>query len=149
MFIIAWKKFDLKKHEKIKITPQKIAAAKRALKKERERAGLFTDELMRFKTIEERFEIQEQRRKNFVNRMRSFEAKMWIEARKLFRNLKHHPEVQKNIIKSWNKFPVKDPAYLIDLIHGELYTAGLATFRMKTFKAKIESIDENKSKKRK
>lgn len=145
---LAWEKFKLTKDYKIKKTTQRIAAAKRALKKEREKAGLFQDELMRYKTIDERFFIQEQRRKDFVKRMRSFEARMWIEARKLFRSLKHHPKVQKKIIESWNKFPVKDPIYLIDIIHEELCKAGLATFRMKTFKPKIENIDENKSKKR-
>lgn len=87
------------KHEPIIWTPRKIAAAKAAVTKERKRAGLFGEELMRFKTAEERMAQIDERRISFVNHSRSFEAHTWVEARRKFSTLP--PSLQAEIKEYW------------------------------------------------
>jgi len=69
--------FDKKRYPAKTLTPkewskQRIAAAKRALKKEKERAGLFP-ELMRFNSAEERME---QADSNFLERVVFYRKKI-------------------------------------------------------------------------
>lgn len=66
---------------------RRIAAAKRALKKERERAGLFGEELMRFKSVEERQTQINERSYDFVHRMREYDTRTWREARAYYYSL--------------------------------------------------------------
>lgn len=68
-------------------TPARIAAAKRAIRKEKERAGLFGEELMRFTSVEERFAQMDERARHMVSRWRSYDAKIWIKARRLMQTL--------------------------------------------------------------
>lgn len=146
MVHLIWKKFVIKKEDAVlEITSRKIANAKRALEKERQKAGLFGEELMSFKSVEERFEIMKLRKKDFVKNMRDFEAQTWRDARKLFRSFNSRPEIQEKIADYWNKSKMpKDPIYLIGVIHTTLYRENLATSRVRTFPPKIEKIDGNK-----
>lgn len=81
------------------INNRHIGAAKRALKKEKEKAGLFPD-LMRFNSIEERLFQKEENKQEFVKRMRSSDAKFWIKARKELATLPL--KTQKRLLEKWN-----------------------------------------------
>jgi hypothetical protein len=99
--MIAFARHDIN-HEPIIWTSRKIAAAKAAVTKERQRAGLFGEELMRFTTVEERMAMIEARNLLFVRRSRSFEAKTWAEARRKFGSLPI--SMQAEIKAYWNSF---------------------------------------------
>lgn len=88
------------KYEFIPWSNQRLAAAKRALKKERERAGLFGEELMRFTTINERISIMEDGKKDFIRRMRGSDARELQEIREKFSKLSD--ETQDELIAYWN-----------------------------------------------
>lgn len=143
---LKWDKFVIKKEDsKLEITSRKVAYAKRALEKKRAKAGLFGEELMRFKTIEERFEMMKFRKKELVKNMRHFEAKAWREARKLFKSFSYNPSLQKKIIEYWNNSEIpKNGTYLIETIYTILEKENLVTSRVKTIPAKIENIDNNR-----
>lgn len=86
--------------EEREVTPQIYAAAVRAVKKEREMAGLFGEELMRFTTPEERLEQMARRSKEICARWRTHEARGWRRARRELRML---PAVLRlAVMKRWN-----------------------------------------------
>lgn len=81
------------------INNRHIGAAKRALKKEKEKAGLFP-ELMRFNSVEERLSQIEENSKEFARRNRNSDAQFWLKARS---DLKTLPvKTQKKILEKWN-----------------------------------------------
>lgn len=67
-------------------TPGRVAAAKRAIKKETERCGLFP-ELMRFRTVDERFAQMDERSRAAIASWRAYDAKIWKKGRSLYRAL--------------------------------------------------------------
>lgn len=95
--MIAFTRHEIR-YEPINWTPRKIAAAKAALTRERKRAGLFGEQLMRFKSIEERMEQINERRAAYVRRSRSFEAQAWVQARRTFKSL---PASLQNEVKAY------------------------------------------------
>lgn len=97
-------------------TPGRVAAAKRAVKKERERAGLFGEELMRFTTPEQRLDQMDTRFVEFAERIRGYTAETW---RKNRQKLSKMPaKLRKEVLDYWNSSPVPKRAdNLADLIH--------------------------------
>ena len=82
------------------ITPRRIAAAKRHLRKEREKLALFADEVAEMQpTPVERIELHDdcfaERWQNF----RDLHAKQWRKGR---RWLREHPEHADEILERWN-----------------------------------------------
>lgn len=97
------------------VTPAIIGAAKRALKKEREKAGLFGEELMAFTTVEERLAWRRERHDDFGKRIRDFEAKAWREARANLRRLP--PESKSRVLDAWNSERRKAPLCATNMLH--------------------------------
>jgi len=116
----------LEKYEFMAWSKHRIGAAKRALKKERDRAGLFGEELMRFTTIEERIFIMENSKKDFIRRMRGRDASELLKIREKFSKL--NDETQDELIAYWNSkgknYPRKPSFFLgimLDLERDPLY----------------------------
>lgn len=84
---------------------RRIGAAKRALKREREKAGLFGEELMRFTSVEERKSQINQSSTDFVERMRKLDARFWREGRAFYYSL---PKEEREEIRAyWEKVPYR------------------------------------------
>lgn len=101
--------------ERPAVTKQRIAAAARAIQRERERAGLFVDELGPRETPEERVARLDQEAAAYWQRLRDGHARAWREARRQLYDL---PEEQKRaILDVWQRgvYPAT-PEYLLDLI---------------------------------
>ena len=109
------KLYGFKEYQPREWNSRRIAAAKRALEKEIEKAGLFP-ELMRFHSVEERV-IQidtavAQRIKQFRDDVAS---DLW-KCRREFKSLPAN--IQKDVINFWNKsFAPKEPFRLLSLIN--------------------------------
>ena len=84
---------------------RRIGAAKRALKREREKAGLFGEELMRFTSVEERKSQINQASTDFVERMRRLDAQFWREGRAFYYSLSK--EEREEIMAYWEKVPYR------------------------------------------
>lgn len=112
--MIKFERSDLTK-EKRQWTPRMIGAAKRALKKELYRSGLFGEELMRFKSVEERIQQIDNRRLSFSTSIRSYDAQLWVKSRKFLRLMPK--DIQDEILCFWNKsnYP-KKAVYFASLI---------------------------------
>ena len=96
-------KFDrgTPKYEGRPISPRRLAMAKRALEREREKAPLFADEITKEQpTPTERILQLEERAKRMFQRLRNFEACQWKRARKLLRTLPL--ESQRKFLDYWN-----------------------------------------------
>ena len=89
------------KYEKKEWSSRRIAAAKRALKKEKEKAGLFGEELMNFRSIDERISQIDKAKFESIQKFRDYEARTIRELRKDFRALSY--EDKKDVIEYWNK----------------------------------------------
>lgn len=112
--------FDKKRYPAKTLTPkewskQRIAAAKRALKKEKERAGLFP-ELMRFNSAEERME---QADSNFLERVVFYRKKIAEDLKQCKKEFRALPEeIKKSIVKYWkDTYMPKEPFRLLGLIN--------------------------------
>lgn len=94
---------------------RRIAAAKRALKKEKEKAGLFP-ELMKFNSVEERVEQMDNMLLQRVKQYRDSAAEDIIKCRKRFRSLPDN--IKNDVIEYWSKSMVpKEPFRFLSLIH--------------------------------
>lgn len=93
------------RHEKPEWSNRRIGSAKRALKREREKAGLFGEELMRFTSVEERKSQINQRSTDFVERMRKLDARFWREGRAFYYSLSK--EEREEIRTYWKKVPYR------------------------------------------
>lgn len=94
---------------------RRLAAAKRALRKEQEKAGLFP-ELMKFKSVEERINQIDSCVLQRVKQFRDDVAKDFWECRKRFKTLPEN--IKQDVIIFWNKsFVPKEPFRLLSLIH--------------------------------
>lgn len=96
-------------------SPQRVAAAKRAVERDRENCGLFP-EMMVHKTVEERLEAVLDGRVTWWRQMRNVVAADWRRARKLVREL---PETsRRGLLRYWQTgaFPCQ-PCYLLTMVH--------------------------------
>lgn len=95
---------------------QRIAAAKRALKKEREKAGLFGEELMRFTSVKER---QSQVDTMLIKRFQQFRNDAANDIKEVRSKFKKLPgDVQKDILEYWNNIEMpKAPFRFLSLMH--------------------------------
>ena len=73
--------------EKIFSTKRRYVGAKRAVQKQKEKYGLFFEELAEFKTPEERIKQNVQKYTTLYTEWREQEAKAWIKARKMYFSL--------------------------------------------------------------
>lgn len=88
------------KYQARTITPRIYSAAVRAVHKERARAGLFGEELMRFKTPEERLSQMAHNVKHSVEYSRQYEARGWRRGRRELDELSS--ALKKAVLKRWN-----------------------------------------------
>jgi hypothetical protein len=79
--------------EPYEVTPRKLAAARRAVQKQRDRYPLFP-ELLKQRTAEERLASIADEREIWWREMRDRHAKLWRKARKALRDLPPGPEQQ-------------------------------------------------------
>lgn len=94
---------------------RRLSAAKRALKKEKQKSGLFP-ELMKFNTVEERIEQTDNMILARVKQFRNDTARDLWDCRKKFRELPEN--IKEDVIAFWNKsFAPKEPFRLLSLIH--------------------------------
>jgi septation ring formation regulator EzrA len=101
--------------EPYEVTPRKLAAARRAVEKDKDRYPLFP-ELLKHQTAEERIAAIASDREQWWQQMRDHRAKQWRRARQALRDLKSGPRAA--IKRYWRTsgFP-GDPDYLLSMIH--------------------------------
>ena len=107
------------------VTPRRLAAAKRALKRQRDRLPLFADQVSQEQeTPEERIERFDLELLAHDQRFRALAAKHWRWGRRLLR--RQTTEVQQEILAKWNRSPIPpDAAYFADFVRRELRNRGL------------------------
>lgn len=97
------------------VTPRKLAAAKRAIEKDRERCGLFP-EMMEFHRVEDRIDAIANGRRQWVDEMRKNQVDSWRRARRLLRDLP--ATTQAGVRRYWAQSNMPGhPVYLLGLIH--------------------------------
>src|SRR5215469_16792509 len=103
------------KGEPYKITPRKLAAARRAVQKEKDRYPLFP-ELLKYQTPEERLASIADERETWWHEMHDRHAKLWKKARQALRELPAGPRAA--IKRYWKICGCPgDPVYLLTIIH--------------------------------
>jgi len=103
------------KGEPYEITPRKLAAARRAVQKEKDHNPLFP-ELLKHQTAEERLATIAVERETWWQEMRDRHAKLWRKARQALRELPPGPRAA--IKRYWNICGRPgDPVYLLAIIH--------------------------------
>lgn len=97
------------------VTPQRLAAARRRVARDKEECALFP-ELVKHNTPEERIAEQEEDRVQWRRKMRAHWADSWRQAR---RELRAMPaSKQQSIIRYWNLGHLPgSPSYLLSIIH--------------------------------
>lgn len=94
---------------------RRIGAAKRALKREKEKAGLFP-ELMKFNSVEERMSQVDNMILERIKQFRNDKALDLWKCRTKFRNLPQ--DIKKDVLEFWNNsIAPKEPFRLLSLIH--------------------------------
>jgi hypothetical protein len=97
------------------ITPRKLAAARKAVQRERDRYPLFP-ELLTHQTAEERLATIAIHREGWWQEMRDRQAHQWRRARKSLRALPSGPRAA--ITRYWKICDLPgDPVYLLSTIH--------------------------------
>jgi hypothetical protein len=101
--------------EPYEVTPRKLAAARRAVQKQKDRHPLFP-ELLKHQTAKERLAAIAIERDQWWRRMRDHRAKQWRRARQALRELPPGPRAA--LKRYWQicGFP-GDPDYLLSMIH--------------------------------
>jgi hypothetical protein len=103
------------KDEPYQITSRKLAAARRAVQKEKDRYPLFP-ELLKHQTAEERLASIADERARWWHEMRNRHAELWRRARKALRDLPSGPRAA--ITRYWQICGCPgDPVYLLTIIH--------------------------------
>ncbi len=103
------------KETSYEVTPRKLAAARRAIEKDRERCGLFP-EMMEFTTVDDRIDAIARGRRLWVAERRQIQAAGWRKARRRLRALP--PITRAGITRYWAQAIMPgDPGYLLGLIH--------------------------------
>lgn len=96
-------------------TPRRLAAARRAVKREQGSVPLFP-ELAKYKTVDDRVKELDQNHLAFALKFRARHAEQWREARRRMKQL--NPGTRHALALCWNQGgQPKDPVYLLDLIH--------------------------------
>lgn len=95
-------------------TPCRVAAANRAVARERDQISLFPD-LAQYQTVQDRLDEQDQDRKEFRARMRAWRLESWRRARKKYFSLPI--EDRKVVWHIWQSglYP-GTPEYLLELL---------------------------------
>jgi hypothetical protein len=103
-----------------------LAAAKRALKRERDKLVLFADEVAAEQpSPDERIEYFDRRVLRADQAMRNLTAKHWRWGR---RQLAAHPEHAEAILSNWNRsWAPADGTYFADFVRTRLRRLGIAT----------------------
>jgi hypothetical protein len=103
------------KDEPYQITSRKLAAARRAVQKEKDRYPLFP-ELLKHQTAEERLAFIADKRARWWHETRNRHAELWRRARKALRDLPSRPRAA--ITRYWQICGCPgDPVYLLAIIH--------------------------------
>lgn len=103
-------------------TPRRVAAARRAVEKERNRLPLFAGEYTG--TVEERMRAVDRHDIEFTAYWRASYAEWWREARRVLRRLP--VDLRDRILDEWNRGPYPaTPVYLLDLVRTRLRAGGL------------------------
>jgi hypothetical protein len=101
--------------ETYQLTPRRLAAARRAVQREKDRYPLFP-ELLTHQTAEERLDAIATSRADWWQDMRDHQAKQWRRARKSLRRLPARPRAA--ITRYWQICGCPDdPVYLLSIIH--------------------------------
>ncbi|MBN1625005.1 MAG: hypothetical protein JW944_00660 [Deltaproteobacteria bacterium] len=108
---------EIIKQKNFEPNPRRLAAARRALKRERDKLPLFADQIAQKQpTPEERIAFYDQAILKMIQHMRQFDAYQWRKGRKMLKDLP--VKEQKIFLHYWNniwKGPRKGN-YLCDLI---------------------------------
>jgi hypothetical protein len=103
------------KGEAYQITPRKLAAPRRAVRREKDRYPLFP-ELVRHQAAEDTLASIAAQRETWWQEMRERQAKLWRNARQALRDLTTGPRAA--IKRYWEICGCPgDPAYLLTIIH--------------------------------
>jgi len=82
-------------------TPRRLAAAKRALKKQRNKYPLFAEQIaLRQPTPEERVKQYDDARLNMIKWHRAYDAQVWRKARAMLSDL--NPDSRERFLNFWN-----------------------------------------------
>ena len=99
-------------------TPRRLAAARRRLRIEREKAPLFAAEIAAGQeTPEERIARMDRRCEALFQALRQLAARQWCEGRRMLRELP--PEIQEELLAYWNHDRTRMPRkaeYFCDMI---------------------------------
>lgn len=103
-------------------TPRRVAAARRAVKRERARLPLFAHEYTG--TVEDRIRAVDRHDLAFTAYWRANHAEWWRRARRILRRL---PDpLRARILEGWNRGPYPATAvYLLDFLRTQLRSEGL------------------------
>lgn len=103
------------KHQTSEMSPRRIAAAQRAINKDKEQYALFP-ELVRFNTPAKRLQARDQFAADAVQARRDHRASNWIEARNILRSMS--PLTRQGALRWWNQGTgcPGDPEYLLDFL---------------------------------
>lgn len=125
------------KETSYEVTPRKLAAARRAIERDRERCGLFP-EMMQFTAVDDRVDAITRHRQLWVADQRQHQADGWRKARRLLRDLP--PITQAGVRRYWAKgvFPGA-PVYLLGLIH-DAKVKGVCYWRRMAYVHRIKLI---------
>ena len=108
------------------VTPRRLAAAERALAREREKLALFARQLLtEQETADQRIERIDQAVIAYDQGHRDLAARHWRRGRRMLRSLP--PETQETLIDEWNESSVPpDAAYFADFVRTRLRRLWLA-----------------------
>jgi len=98
-------------------TPRRLAAAKRALRRQRDKLPLFADEIAAGQpTPEERIKYFDEMHVEWLKRRRKYTASVWRRARKALREMDEAE--QRRLLKFWNEdwLGPRDACYFADLV---------------------------------
>ena len=114
------------RHSPRGITPRRLAAAKRALKRERDRLALFADEVAREQpSPEERIESFDDRGMRAERAMRDLAARHWRWGRRQLELVSD--DVRQQILCAWNRSMAPPSAhYFADYVRTRLKRLGIS-----------------------
>lgn len=112
------------KHTPRGVTPRRLKASERALKRERENHPLFSDQVAEVQpTATERIETIDARFGEGLQGMRDLTAKHWKWGRA---QLEAHPEHREEILAAWEKsFCPPNGTYFADFVRSRLKRKGI------------------------
>jgi hypothetical protein len=125
------------------VTPRKLAAARRAIEKDRERCGLFP-EMMQFTKVEDRVDAIAHHRQLWVADRRKIQADGWREARRRLRTLP--PTRRAAVQRYWAQSNMPgDPVYLLGIIH-DVTAKGVCYWRRMAYLHRLKLMGQGRLK---